>query len=78
MAITTKINNAYINEKMLYSLKYNKHFDFNQVEDYKLTLLPINIYQMEIKTSEDVFIFKLSKNSYKILVSKIEESCHAI
>ncbi len=71
LAISTKINNLYLDDSIIFIMKYNKYVEFSKIITYKLNMLPINIYQLDIKTSEGEIKINLSKNTYQILASKI-------
>ncbi len=71
IAISTKINNLYMNDSMIFIMKFDKYIEFSKIINYKLNMLPLNIYQLEIKTTEDEFKFNLSKNTYQAFAAQM-------
>jgi hypothetical protein len=71
MAISTKLNNLYMNDSMIFIMRFNKYIELSKIINYKLNMLPINIYQLEIETSEDEFKLNLSKNTYQAFATQM-------
>ncbi|WP_313130579.1 hypothetical protein [Anaerocolumna sp.] len=71
IAISTKINNLYMNDSKIFIMKFDKYIEFSKIINYKLNMLPLNIYQLEIKTTEDEFKFNLSKNTYQAFAAQM-------
>ena len=78
MAIYTKSNNVYINDKSIFPIKYNDKVDFDQIKDCVKVPTSINTYQISIKNSKDIFMLNLSKNELKILMPKLKTSLEEV